>query len=452
MAAISVTYTFSNGATADASQVNTNFTDIINGTSDGSKDFSINTLTAAGTATFNGAVTLGNATGDDITITGSIAATINWKTNATGDIGSSTLAPASIYLGNNTRTIRLLAPTITSTYTITLPVAAGSAGNRMINTGSATMVWSNDRSPDDLSNLSITASVGSSALTINVTSADGTALSATNPAYAVFRSATAATGAQVQRAITADISVVISSGSTLGLVSAQNEYIYVYLIDNAGTVEVGVVGGAPILDEGTRQTSTAEGGGGAADTRYTFYSTTARSSIGIRLLGRVLSNQVTSGTYALAPTEITVKPSLLPGRNEVVVNTGGGHGSTNTMIRRITVEEYTFGTAITWADSATAGTSFTINAEGVYSMTYCDGHTAAANIGISVNSSQLTTNVGTITAVDRLIRGSTQGSGLFDAVASCRRFKPGDIIRPHTDGGLTNTSDSVKFSIVRVAL
>ena len=47
MAAPSVTHTFSNSTTADATQVNTNFNDIINGVSDGTKDLTVSTVTVA---------------------------------------------------------------------------------------------------------------------------------------------------------------------------------------------------------------------------------------------------------------------------------------------------------------------------------------------------------------------------------------------------------------------
>ena len=81
MANPSVTYTFSNGTAADASEVNTNFSDIINSLTDGTKSLSIDAITAAGAATFNGNVTLGNASGDAITVTGTptfgAAATFN---------------------------------------------------------------------------------------------------------------------------------------------------------------------------------------------------------------------------------------------------------------------------------------------------------------------------------------------------------------------------------------
>ena len=101
MANITVTYSFSNGTAADAGEVNTNFTDLINGTSDGTKDFSINALTCAGSATLNGAVTLGNATTDDLTFTGLCASNFVPKTNAAYDLGTSTLNWQSIYLDND---------------------------------------------------------------------------------------------------------------------------------------------------------------------------------------------------------------------------------------------------------------------------------------------------------------------------------------------------------------
>lgn len=73
MAGPSVTYTFTNGTTADGSQVSQNFTDIINGLTDGTKDLNINALTAAGTATLNGSNVIGNAAGDTHTVTGRIS-------------------------------------------------------------------------------------------------------------------------------------------------------------------------------------------------------------------------------------------------------------------------------------------------------------------------------------------------------------------------------------------
>lgn len=98
MANISVTYSFTNGTTADASEVNTNFQNIINGLSDGSKDISVAAITAAGIFTANGAVNLGNATSDDLTITARIASDIDPKTAATNTLGDSTQTWLALYL------------------------------------------------------------------------------------------------------------------------------------------------------------------------------------------------------------------------------------------------------------------------------------------------------------------------------------------------------------------
>lgn len=97
MANISVSNIFVNGQTSDATGVNQNFTDLINGTSDGTKDFNISALTAGGTATLNGAVNLGNATSDDISVNGYVATDIISKTDGTYDLGSAAIMWALTY-------------------------------------------------------------------------------------------------------------------------------------------------------------------------------------------------------------------------------------------------------------------------------------------------------------------------------------------------------------------
>lgn len=143
MANISVTYTFSNSTTADATEVNTNFTDIINGTSDGTKDFSINALTCAGAATFNGNVTLGNSSSDDVTVTGSLASSIALKTTNSHDIGNTTNGLRYLYLAAGaTHVARLGAGTASADWNFTLPTSAGSKGQALFDTdGAGTLGW-----------------------------------------------------------------------------------------------------------------------------------------------------------------------------------------------------------------------------------------------------------------------------------------------------------------------
>ena len=129
MAFPSVTYTFTNGTTADATQVNQDFTDLINGMSDGTKSFSIAAITVAGISTLSGAVILGGSTGNDLTFNGSIASSIPVKTNTSFNIGTSTLGLAGVYLGgSSTFTCRVIAGTMSASYTLTLPITGGTTG------------------------------------------------------------------------------------------------------------------------------------------------------------------------------------------------------------------------------------------------------------------------------------------------------------------------------------
>lgn len=140
MAFLTVTYSFANSTTADGTQVNTNFTDVINATSDGTKDLNMNAATFAGAVAFNGNTTIGNASADDLTINASLASTVVIKTNASFNIGDATHGLAGIYLGNSTFTTKFVAANSAS-YTVTYPATAGSAGQVWQNQGSATLAW-----------------------------------------------------------------------------------------------------------------------------------------------------------------------------------------------------------------------------------------------------------------------------------------------------------------------
>jgi hypothetical protein len=115
MAYPSVTYTFTNGTTASATEVNQNFTDLINGLSDGTKDLSISALTVAGTASLNGAVNIGNATSDDIAVNGYITTALIPKSDDSYDLGTAALAWQDAYFDG-------------AVYTDTISELTGAAG------------------------------------------------------------------------------------------------------------------------------------------------------------------------------------------------------------------------------------------------------------------------------------------------------------------------------------
>ena len=158
----------------------------------------------------------------------------------------------------------------------------------------------------EISNLGLATSVGSNALTIALKQADG-ATDPTSSAGAVkvgMRSVTLTSGLYNQRSVTGALSLVVSSGSTLGQTSTKPWMTYIYLIDNAGTLELAVSGS--LFYETQVVSTTAEGGAGAADTVTVMYSASARSNVPCRLIGKLLNTQTTAGTWASAGTTLQV--------------------------------------------------------------------------------------------------------------------------------------------------
>ena len=139
------------------------------------------------------------------------------------------------------------------------------------------------------------------------------------------------------------------------------------------------------------------------------------------------------------------------GDHSVTVHTGNGHGSTNTKIRRFTTAMVNTGTAITYADSATLGASFTINDTGIYEVCYEELLSGGGTFGVSLNSAALTTSIISIPVATRMAYAAhNNASGFSLSVTRTLRLSAGDVIRPHTDGAIADTTDKVFFSIRKV--
>lgn len=182
--------------------------------------------------------------------------------------------------------------------------------------------------PYDVLNCSISTSVGSNALTIALKDASGSDPSAGSPCKISFRDTTASTGTHAQVSTTAATSVVVSSGSTLGSTSGAAMMLYVYAINNSGTVELGVINGL-LLDESATQNSTTEGGAGGADTIGTLYSTTGRTAKAVRLIGQIAITEATAGTWASNATTVYSYP-VTPKKNTTVQVFTSGTSATYT--------------------------------------------------------------------------------------------------------------------------
>jgi len=175
----------------------------------------------------------------------------------------------------------------------------------------------------------IAATVASSALTITL-----------SPCVLSFRDASGGvttSGAVNTRTVSASISVVVSSGSTLGTTNNVKSRLVVIAIDNAGTVELAVcnINYGTTLDETLLISTTAEGGAGGADSAQVVYSTTARSNVPFRIVGYVESTQATAGTWATAPSLIQGM-----GGNAAVAHGSIGYGQKWTSVTRTIATNY----------------------------------------------------------------------------------------------------------------
>ncbi|MES2355619.1 MAG: hypothetical protein V4568_14715 [Pseudomonadota bacterium] len=304
-------------------------------------------------------------------------------------------------------------------------------------------------------NMGLSTSVAASAMTINVTDAIGATPSVSSPVDILFRNATLATGLPLLRQVTAALSIVIPSGASLGpVLTSVNKDIWVYALDNAGTVEL-AVSGSRMFDETALQTTTAITFGSTSNS--TLYSTSARTTVPVRLIGKLISNQTTPGTYAAVATNIAVYSSDM-GRqqSEYFVEGANGYGATNTMFRKFDdfASQVTFtGFDVTYASDANLGDSFTVNASDYYSMTYWDNFSAAQVMAITKNDTQGTTamNAGSITKANVLAVASTTAANQIGCVSVRAYLAAGDVIRAHTQGTSVGTAtfNGIGFRIIR---
>ena len=172
--------------------------------------------------------------------------------------------------------------------------------------------------------------------------------------------------------------------------------------------------------------------------------------------GALVVNVRTMSTVGGTFTDWTISQASVEGLvnySIVTAHTANGHGSTNNKIQRLATASVNIGTAITYADSAANGASFTINETGIYSIytlaTYSGG---ACTFGVSLNSAQLTTGITSITAADRIALASAATSGTYNPITRNLKLIAGDVIRPHDDGNTDGSSEAVQyFSIIKVA-
>jgi len=144
-----------------------------------------------------------------------------------------------------------------------------------------------------------------------------------------------------------------------------------------------------------------------------------------------------------------VLPQFSESDSSVRVDTANGYGSTGTRIRRFSNVRDNIGADIVYADSATAGSSFTIVTSGIYSVSYSDIFTASILFGISKNASSLTADVQSLSATERLANNTSVANSVAN-VAWEGYLVAGDVIRAHSNVGTQVNPELASFTISKV--
>lgn len=142
-------------------------------------------------------------------------------------------------------------------------------------------------------------------------------------------------------------------------------------------------------------------------------------------------------------------------RSEWQANGFAGLGSTNTVIpyfANVTINTNA-GVDFTISNASTNGMSATINVAGLYyvSFNYDPTSNTVSECGLSLNSSQLTTALDSITAADRYAYAAASAfvtQVINFSVSWCGALAVNDVIRPHTNGAPGGTR--AFFKIVKI--
>lgn len=201
------------------------------------------------------------------------------------------------------------------------PVGGGGGGGSVTSVvGNGVTITSSGTIPPHygIVNQSLAVSASAGALTIALKDNAGNDGSASSPINGYFRSATGATGSLTQLSVTSALSLVISSGSTLGVTSSTAFRLWVVLFNDAGTARLGVINCSDAsriypLNEGAPVSSIAEGGAGAADSAGVIYTGTAVTSKAFLIVGYVewSATGLTAGTWTT--TNLNFIQSFGPG-------------------------------------------------------------------------------------------------------------------------------------------
>lgn len=213
-----------------------------------------------------------------------------------GGTSLSTLTANNVILGNGTA-----AP---------LFVAPSTNGNVLTSNGTtwvsqAPAAVSAQTASYEITNLGIVATTAANDLTVSIVTSDGQTPSTGNPIYIGTRNFNSTTGLYNRRSITSSLTFTTLAGNGYGMASTAIYDLYVYALDNNGTINLGM--SLANFDEGIPQNVYTFGS--TANVNRLLYSTSSYTQIPIRNIGKLEYSMVPSnGAWTKLPLSISLNP------------------------------------------------------------------------------------------------------------------------------------------------
>lgn len=158
-----------------------------------------------------------------------------------------------------------------------------------------------------------------------------------------------------------------------------------------------------------------------------------------------------TGNYLTVTGGVPVWTAVIPGaiRSQIRLSAGGLGSASNNKVAVFTNLLLSTGSDITWTSDTVNGDTFTINTDGVYSITMHAGGSGLV-YGFTVNNSSTTTSIYSLPDFDILM--SSEPGPSFPVCTYTGIFSATDVVRCQTNGGSIGTSaNDLKFTICRIS-
>jgi len=167
---------------------------------------------------------------------------------------------------------------------------------------------------------------------------------------------------------------------------------------------------------------------------------TEMQNIELPKINGMLELQAVTTTWAILDERIT---------SQLRLSNYAGYGSTDTKIMQFSVVQENIGNLFTenhvsGYSGGAEGLEITVTKSGKYAISFCS-YASGGDNGLSLNSSQLTTDYFSINVADKLNSTYQVAGGIDTGVSWSGYLDAGDIVRPHTRGGVS-TSDATYFT------